>query len=775
MADDTDTGADSTDQQTSGGSEAGKPEGKKDEAKPEGKKDEGKPEGKGKDDKKPEDKKGDEQERKDTFAAAAGDPLADAMGGSSARASEDQAYRSWIRTVRASGAAAFVGGGNIGVLNITATSGAYDRRGQVPGPVRSEVLAELINRYVPPAGYETFVTLLSSTRLLVLRGAPGTGRTTTGLRLLAKLSDSVARFGPDTDLRELTAADLEPQSGYLHELRPHSVLPAPVQVDLLRDHLAERECYLVIIAPHDIRYRDSFEGCIADCPLPDPGEVFQRAVEYEIGRLPEQDQVLRRVAEKARPTGSGGPQTPAEVRWLVAHMMSTAATNGTVADPDLLSGNLAARYVSAWFEPLAGLPVTAEGDEAIRLAAFRIALAVLNDNPFNLVIEAAEDLAEQILTARSPRRTPGRPVFAHHWEDYAANSRASTGPGTVRFITATAPASMVAFEDDRLPLAVLGRAWAMHNLRDPLLNWLEELSNDPRPWVYMRAALVIGLLTSWDFSYAFYGRIDPWARSKELQRRWIAAVALDEASRNDDVAPVVREMLEDWCEGTFEQRWTGAMALGYELGMRDPDKTLKELRKLGCWNDGELADMASWATARIFVLGGIKPVIRALSAWLDDDRRLVRQLGLVAVLRIADMTVGERVDHFDLTASTAVSGRWATTANLRRWPLLVALAHEDPSLLDPLADLVWQLTRSAQAEEASAITLKRWMRAGKKDPACIGPVGRFLALIGDDDSDRARLLHILRSLRLDRDDPLPEDIAERLQLAIERNIHKTDE
>ncbi len=103
-------------------------------------------------------------------------------------------------------------------LNITAASGAYDRRGQAPGPVRREVITELISRYVPVTGYETFVKRLSNDGRLVLRGAPGTGRATTGLRLLAKLADNVARFSPDTDLRALTAADLQPRSGYLLEL-----------------------------------------------------------------------------------------------------------------------------------------------------------------------------------------------------------------------------------------------------------------------------------------------------------------------------------------------------------------------------------------------------------------------------------------------------------------------------------------------------------------------------------------------------------------------------
>jgi hypothetical protein len=758
--DDTDT-EDAPDQQAS--DDAG-------ESKPEGKNDDGKDEGKGKDDKKPDSKKDEEQERRDQFAEAAGDPLADALGGSSSRAGESQAYRSWIRTVRAHGAA-FVGGGTIGVLNITTNLGSADRRTQAAGPVRSEVISELVNRYVPPTGYAGFVTRLRSTRLLVLRGAPGTGRTTTGLRLLAKVADSVARFGPDTDLRELATAELPAQSGYLYELNPGSVPPAPAEVDLLRDHLAECDCYLVLITSHDIRHRDSFDGCVADCPLPDPEEVFRQAVEYEISRLPGQEHVLRQATAIAMP---GGMQTPAEVHWLVDHLISTAATSGPVVDLDLLNSDLAARYVSAWFEPLAGLPATAEGDEHVRLASFRIALAVLNDSPFDLVAEAAEELAETILITRSPRRKPGRPVFARHREDYVANSRASMTPGTVKYLTATAPATIVSFDDDRLPLAVLHQVWGLHNLRDPLLSWLEFLSNDRRPQVYMRAALAIGLLTSWDFSYTFHERIEPSAMSEDGRRRWIAAVALDEASQNSDVAPVVREILDDWCEkDSLALRWTATTALGYDLGLHDPDKTLKELRKLGCWKDGKLAQIASWAAARIFVRGGVKPVIEALSAWLDDERRLVRQLGLLVVWRIADMKVGELEDHFDL-ADTSAGGRWTRLANRKRWPLLVALADEDPALLDPYADLVWHLTRSAHAEAKSRATLRRWMRAGKKDPTCIGPVGRFLALLGDDESDRERLLHILRSLRRDRDEPLPGAIADRFELAIDQNIHIKD-
>jgi hypothetical protein len=771
---DDETSTSPEDQQSTGGGDGGTPEPNK----PEPNKADDKPEGKTKADRGPDGKKDDERARKDQFATVAGDPLADVLGIPSEQAGQGQAYQSWRETVQASGPAAFVAGSNFGHLTINAPPGPYERRGHAPGPVRPEVIDELTSKYAPVPDYEDLIDQLSTARLLVLRGAPGTGRTTTGLCLLAKLTDNVARFSPDTDIRTLTTADLEPHSGYLQELTPGSHITPPTvdQVDLLRDYLSERECYLVLITPHDIRYHDSFDGCTIDCGLPDTEEVFHRAIEYEIGRQPDQEQLLRRIAAEAQPDRATGPQTPAEVQWLVAHLLSTGVTKYSADDLALLYSKLVARYVSAWFEPLARLPVTAAGDEPVRLCAFRIALAVLNGCPVNVIAEAAEDLAGRILKARSPRRMPDRPVFARHREDYAANSRASVKRDSVRFIDATIPASLATYDDGRLPLAVLRQVWATHNMRDPLLLWLELLCDDPQPMVYVRAALTVGLLTSWDFTFTYHERIQPWANSKQARRRWIAAVALTEASRSDEVRPAVRAVLEDWCEyGKFRYRWTGAVALGYsyDLGLQKPEKALKELRKLGCWEDGKLDRPAFTAVARLFVLGGVEPVIKTLGDWLDDNRRDVRFLGLNAVNLLAYMRVNETED-FGLTARSS-SALWIRLTNRDRWPLLVALADEDPALLDPLADLVWRLTRSARAQEASARVLKRWMRAGKKDPACIGPVGRFLALIGDDHSDRARLLHLVSMLRRDRDEPLPAAIADRLERAIAYNVHLVDE
>lgn len=724
-------------------------------------------------------------DRGDQFSDAIGDPLADAFGGS-AGSSADQAYRTGIRTVQSTGPATVIGGGNFRDLNVGGTTVyMHSSRAPAPGRVRGEFLEDLIGRYVPIPGYDDLVKRLQDGHLVVLRGTPGTGRATTGLRMLADAaSGNVSRFDPETDLRSLGSGELEPEFGYLLEL-PQSTGTAPtaVQVDRLHALLCERGCFMVVVAPHHSRYRAAFDDYSMDCPPPDPRQLLGCAIEHAARARADLAPVLRELAADPRLGPADTTMLPSEVFWRVRLIVAHAAGEVTFDEVTHGSSESLGRHVAEWFEPLSNVPASAEADEQVRLGAFRIALAVFNDTPFDLVAEAGELLAWRFLKTRSPRRTPGRPVFANRRDDYVADSRARLLPGTTKFGTTAVPSAFVAYTDDRMPAAVLRCVWDMHNVRGPLIGWLQSLSNDRRPFVWMRAALAIGLLSSWDFAYTFHELIDPWARSaasdeepdaNPARRRLVAAIALDTASRNDDVLPVIREMLKDWCrKGTVERRWTGAAALGYDLGVRYTAASLKNLQIAGCWEDGKLASVASWAIARIFARGSISPVLKTLGDWLIDDRRAVRQLGLLVVWRIAEMKVAD-VEDLDLTIE-AGSGRWQRLAERDRWPLLVALAAEDPALLDPFVDVVWRMARAAPAQKPVLDVLGSWMRAGQKDRSCVGPVGRFLALLGDDDSDRARLLHLLDLLHRDRDDPLPADIAARLTSAIETNIHSADE
>jgi hypothetical protein len=97
---------------------------------------------------------------------------------------------------------------------------------------------------------------------------------------------------------------------------------------------------------------------------------------------------------------------PSEVGWLVAHLVSWAAGRSRPMRWPVSAGSPCPAMSQAGSSRWPAFPASAKGEEQIRLGAFRIALAVLNETPFDLVAEA-EGLTEQILITRSPRREGG--------------------------------------------------------------------------------------------------------------------------------------------------------------------------------------------------------------------------------------------------------------------------------------------------------------------------------------------------------------------------------
>src|SRR5260370_573202 len=81
----------------------------------------------------------------------------------------------------------------------------------------------------------------------------------------------LSRFGAETDLHSLAAAELEAGSGYLLELVPgwNKTAPLAMQADRVCQHVADSDCFVVVIIPNDLRYQAALESYILDCPLPD--------------------------------------------------------------------------------------------------------------------------------------------------------------------------------------------------------------------------------------------------------------------------------------------------------------------------------------------------------------------------------------------------------------------------------------------------------------------------------------------------------------------------
>lgn len=133
------------------------------------------------------------------------------------------------------------------------------------GPVPEEELRRLRRAHIEPEGYVRLRRALESRRLLVLGGAPGTGRTSTALALLdevtrngegAENSERVRRAAPEEGVRELADEVAAGEgghrrgTGYLLEPalgRPGTLPPDGMDLDQLASALAGRGSYAVVV------------------------------------------------------------------------------------------------------------------------------------------------------------------------------------------------------------------------------------------------------------------------------------------------------------------------------------------------------------------------------------------------------------------------------------------------------------------------------------------------------------------------------------------------
>ena len=340
---------------------------------------------------------------------------------SAARSGEsaDQFYRTWRQTV-ASGHATSVSGGDFRDLNVgNTTIYSYARSSHQPGPIRAEILDDLAGRYTRVEGYEALLEQLRSRKLIALHS---TREPAAPQPRSASWRTPQARQYPASGLKLTCIPCRTPNYREAGAARRTGL-------SCRRDRgtgggEADRACKTVAdgaflhgaaVAPAQLRWQNSLGDYVVDCPLPDPRTVLDLAIDHEIARRPDLEQALQDLDVTSRLAESGA-RLPSEVVWLVTLLLSHAS--GDISSDQLtrMSGDSLSRYVSDWFDPLAAIPASAAADDQVRLATFRIALAVFNQTPFDLVAEAGERLAQQILTAGSTpatgqdgiRQPPGR-------------------------------------------------------------------------------------------------------------------------------------------------------------------------------------------------------------------------------------------------------------------------------------------------------------------------------------------------------------------------------
>jgi hypothetical protein len=671
-----------------------------------------------------------------------------------------------------------------------------------PGPVRAEVLQTMRDRYVEVSGYWDMLAALRERRLLMLGGAPGTGRSTTALHLLDALAKGdVSRLDAAIDLRTIGDDSLEPGHGFLGELTEGSPALTGNQADWLAELLARCDCYLVFVVTPDYVRTEAFRLYGLEYLPPDTVELLDRHISAQLNPTDSEDlqDTLTELAASPKLRAALGPKSSvAETVEFAGLLVAHGRNERTLEEVEAACGGFVERQVIEWFGALPRDARREAADRVMWLAAFRIALAVLNEMPRSVVAQAGEDLAAQLIKTVYPLREPGRLLFADPDVTLLNSMRADTGDGTVWYGSRSAPVKTLCFQDNRYAQAVLSYVWQRyHNMRRPLINWLRALACHPLSYVQTCAAEAAGVLCWVDFPGTFDELIWPDSPGQSLENssepeiawnyRWFAALALDQAAQDDRLRAMVEGILREWRRrGDHSARCTAAIAFGYELGHRSVDKSLDELRIIGTPQERkdqspldkvtldqheELRWAAALSIARLFATGARHPVLARLSHWIErreypesqrqSERKSLQRLALQTVILMADVKVRLLSEHWFTGTRPERLAFPLHATDRRRWPLLLALLDDDPSLAEPIAYLLRRTLRSI-ARDMALEKLGSWMQVAQEDMACANVLVDLLPNLVENESDRARLLEFVHRRRLAWADALRSDIAERL-------------
>ncbi|MEW1718445.1 hypothetical protein [Streptomyces sp. NPDC093109] len=612
----------------------------------------------------------------------------------------------------------------------------------------------------------------------------------------------VSRVNPVDGVRklraELTGSDLRggTGSGYLLKLpvgQPGSPPPDTLDLDGLAAELAGCRAFAVIVVTAGAAANPLLAGRYGMlCPPVPTSELLATRLRERLedhlasGRSHAPDgtsdgtpddapatvvDLLRRAEKLAERQDVKDAVGLADLRPAEAELLASLLAGhllAAISEDELLAGcrSLAAGQAREWFagvDRALAAPATSGPDDSsgggarpraatlFHPVAFRIALAVLGGASHSAVASAAHLLTWELSVQSDPDHTPARPLFCDDPDADALLSRAELTEGRIEVAGAEVPARLIRYRGSALPAVVLSEVWDQHfPVRAPLVRWLRLLADDPRPQVWMRAAVATGELCVRDFDHGYAELIRPLAEAATPRRRIYAATTLDQAAGHATHRKAVRKLVDDWSRyGTKPLRWTAAMALGYGNAAASTDDTLAALARIGVRDKGDQLAIVSLNVVRLLTRPDSATVLRAMAGWTHHRQETHQDLGLVTTVRFATTAVAEVLDD---EPGSALSER-------ADWPLPLALAATRPDLVPSIADLLWTALNTPRSQdvamEALAALLRsavrrdgtRWTRPG---------LAALLPALMSEDHDRRRLDWLLRRMMDDPDNPLPD-------------------
>lgn len=598
------------------------------------------------------------------------------------------------------------------------------------GRLSSEELAENEATFAASRLYDETYGKLLARRVLVLRGARGTGRRTAGIRLLAQASGGDAEVVLlDPGIAPAVLADHVRPGGAHLLIDPVTSKDDPLRdthLNAVRQRLDDKGGFLVVAAGPDTVLDGVVEEPWTAVP---PEGVLQAHLLHLLGRRAapsrESGPPLARCNRLLRlPVTAGFLQarpTPREVAGFARHLADH--------DAGLISEQQLERHLRA--DALAVAREWFAGDDLdAREKAFVIALAAFDASPYSRVVELGDALYRRIDAVEHPEQHGGHSVFSPSLDQRMTTVRARPVETESETPWGRLPQTGIAFENEAMWDTVLQHVWTDHPaVRTPMLDWLHDLAAHRSHQVRLRAAVAVGVLAGTDFGYAYDALICPWAGSPRLMHRQLAAWTLYTAAENG-LESVVRRLLAAWSrDGGQGRRWTAARTYAL-FGGSASTAALRDLFLMA--STGPRAD----AELRSALAQSLESLLQGPSAG--------------EALAAVQEALGDSDGHGALAAEgflRATAYRHHTGMSGGFWPRLLRLAHQEPALWKCLVQVWRSLLGDRHHRRDAQGRLGDWVRRAEGDRGAQEALARLFGDLAVTPNEAERLDYLLRKTK----------------------------
>ncbi|MGB8201939.1 MAG: hypothetical protein WCF33_19990 [Pseudonocardiaceae bacterium] len=580
--------------------------------------------------------------------------------------------------------------------------------------IRSTACEEIAVTYVEPDGFASLVSFCGKRHIAVIRVAAGQGKLTSALRVLDRIcTGPLFRLDPTKGMTHLRGEDITEGSGYLLTGLTQSQaddLLTRHEMDRLDAELNDRSARLIVAVSAETRltHLGSADYVTDLTHRPEHRNVLASHLKLKLDEH-DSEWLISHADIAAILDTELRPGTPLRKVVQLAELIAEAA-RGKTAPPEIAETvrlQLAARAdrdLADWFQGLGGL---AEH-------SFVIALAVLNNLPYETVAKAGRDLETRLTTPITGRledlpRDQIRP-FERSRSARLKMFDAKLTPAMATTPQGDVPVEAVEFVDPTRPKRVLAHVWQEYDkAHNAVLEWLSALGAHPVEEVRTRAGVAVGALSTAAFDFIRHTVVEPWAYATDYVLRESAATALDAANSVPALKETVRELVHEWSTANDPNLVATAVRVyGGSVGVDQPTRLFETLNQHAESSDFVVIHAVCRSLAELADAGVVGVSDRALMTareWTNSRTRTRRITGNMAFLIMA---------HDLLWSQEGTSPRQGRSGRSQHWPLLLKLADSSPEWRQVVAGMWATALMSADVAEIAMEALDQWTETAEE-------------------------------------------------------------